>query len=107
MPVIVEMKNGHIVLADEVQLVLQGWVVFDVFGVILVKVKGRFMGNNHVFARGCSPFHDVQRRHHGGGDTVHRGALAPGDDLINGLCAPGNSHLLADTVHHFASGQWR
>src|ERR1700677_3145428 len=107
MPVIVEMKNCHIVLADEVQFVLQGWVVFDVFGVILMQVEGRFMGNYHVFTRGGSPFHDVQCRHHGGGNTAHGGALTSGDDLIDGLRAPGNSHLLADAVHYVASGQWR
>ena len=44
--------------------------------------------------RGCSPFYNVQSRHHGRGDSVHRGALTPGNDLIDGLCPPGNSTCL-------------
>src|SRR3984893_2883994 len=105
MPVVVEMKNCHVVPAYEFQLVLESGVVLDVVCVILVEVKGRLMSNNHVFARGSGPLHNIEGCHPGGGDSMNRCALVPGNDLVHGLCSPGNSHLLANPVNDLSRSQ--
>jgi hypothetical protein len=106
MPVVVEMKNWHVVPAYKFQLVLERGVVLDVFCVILVEVKGRLMSNNHFFARGSGPLHNIKGCHHRGGDSMNRCALIPGNDLVHGLCTPGNSHLFANPVNDLSCSQW-
>src|SRR5258708_25445833 len=78
MPVIVKTENGDVVLANEIEFVLEGGIVLNFFGCVLVNIEGGFVGNDHVLARTDCSFDHIERGHHGDRNTLHNSIRVSG-----------------------------
>ena len=105
MPMIVKTKYGDVVLADEVEFVLEGRIVLEFFGCVLVYIEGGFMGNDDVLARSHGPLDHIECGHHGDGNASNRRIRVSGEDAINRLRPPGNAHVITNSFHHLGCGE--
>ena len=89
MPVIVKTKNGDVVLADEVEFVLEGRIVLNFFGRVLVYIEGGFVSDDEILARSHSPLDNIEGSHHGNGDAPYCGIGISGKDAVDRLARHG------------------
>ena len=96
---IVKTENSYVVLADEVQFVLEGRVVLDLPGCVLVDVKRGFVGNDHVLARSDGSLDHVECRHHGDRNPANNRIRISGKNAVDRLRPPWNAHVVANTIY--------
>ena len=107
MPMVVKAPDHEMVLLDERLLGSKYGVVLpgEVGGLIEVTVESRFMRNDQVVSRGGRALEHVISGHHGGGDASDRCIGIAGLEGIDGLTAPGDSHVLLNALDHLPGGQ--
>src|SRR5580698_3718663 len=107
MPMIVETKHRHVVLADKVLLELQHGILFQTNDGVLVKPERRLVRDDQVLPSSRGSLDYVERSHHRGGDALYGNLRVPGHEFVHRFGPPRDTDVLLDPLDDLASGGCR
>ena len=103
MPMIVETPDYEPIFIDKVSF---GSIDFagQVFGDVLMTVKGRLVDDDKVLARSGGSLQNIERSAERGRDALHDRIRIAGLERIHGLLVPWHTHVFLDALDDLAGG---
>jgi hypothetical protein len=104
-PVIVKSPDHHVVFFNEGTLLGPHGIAFvHALGLVEMMVEGRLVSDDEVLMVGGGALQDVERGHHGYGDSGYRFVGVAGFEGVDGFCHPRDADMILNGLYDFAGG---